>query len=97
MVKAQIQQGVVDCGLFAIANAVSLARKIEPTNVTYVQSQLRAHLINCFQECKMISFPSKLLKVNITVITQFIIIIIHNSQSLICTICLSLYMCGFCL
>ena len=56
MVKVQKQQGVDDSGLFAIANAVSLARKIDPTNVTYVQCQMRTHLINCFQECKMTSF-----------------------------------------
>ena len=59
MVKVQNQQGVDDCGLFAIANAVSLARKIDPTNVTYVQCQVRAHLISCFQECKITFFPSK--------------------------------------
>ena len=62
MVRVQKQQGIDDCDLFAIANAVSLARKIDPTNVTYVQSQMRAHLINCFQECEMTSFPSKPIK-----------------------------------
>ena len=64
MVRVRKQQGVDDCGLFAVANAVSLVRKIDPATVTYVQSQMRAHLINCFQECKMTSFPSKPLKVN---------------------------------
>ena len=59
MVRVQKQQGIDNCDLFAIANAVSLARKIDPT---YVQSQMRAHLINCFQECEMTSFPSKPIK-----------------------------------
>ena len=52
MVRVQKQQGVDDCGLFIIANVVSLVRKTDPATVTYVQSQMRAHLINCFQECK---------------------------------------------
>ena len=57
--KVQKQQGSDDCGLFAIAFAVSLARKTDPSQVCFMQSQMRSHLINCFQEGRFISFPTK--------------------------------------
>ena len=59
MQKVQKQQGSDDCGLFAIAFAVSLARKVDPVRIYFMQSQMRSHLMNCFQEGKFISFPFK--------------------------------------
>ena len=40
MQKVQKQQGSDDCGLFAIAFAVSLARKVDPVRIYFMQSQL---------------------------------------------------------
>ena len=57
--KVQKQQGSDDCGLFAIAFAVSLAQKTNPSKICFIQSLMRSHLINCFQEGWFISFPAK--------------------------------------
>ena len=57
MVKVQKQRGIDDCGLFAITNAVQLAKKCNPSQVKYHQYQMRSHLICCFEKGKMTSFP----------------------------------------
>ena len=59
MSEVQKQCGGNDCGLFAIANAVQLAKRCDPTLVKYHQYQMRAHLINCFAKSKMTTFPSQ--------------------------------------
>ena len=62
------QKGYDDCGLFAIANTVQLARKFvaktiafanrcDPGKLKYQQSVMRSHLVNCFEKTKMTSFP----------------------------------------
>ena len=64
MKKVQKQHGTDDCGLFAIAFAVSLARKVDPasSHVCFEQSRMRSHLINCLQEANFCPFPTKPMK-----------------------------------
>ena len=68
MIKVQKQKGYDDCGLFAIAHTVKLARKFvantiayanrcDPGKLKYQQSEMRSHLVNCFGKTKMTSFP----------------------------------------
>ncbi|XP_064388500.1 uncharacterized protein LOC135336575 [Halichondria panicea] len=57
MVESQKQEGVVDCGLFAIANATSLAYGTNPGS--YVQSLMRQHLVNCLESGVLPMFPSE--------------------------------------
>lgn len=68
MIKVQKQKGYDDCGLFAIANTVQLAKKYvakteafankcDPGMVKYQQSVMRSHLVNCFEKTKMTGFP----------------------------------------
>ena len=46
----------VDCGLFAIATCVSLASSgILPKK--FDQSKMRGHLVECFENLNLISFP----------------------------------------
>ena len=50
------QEGVTDCGLFAVATCVSLVNGQQPEN--YLQSYMRSHLINCIENGKLVVFPS---------------------------------------
>lgn len=59
MARIQKQNGTNDCGLFAVANSVELAKKQDPTKINYIQRLMRPHLINCFTLGKMRSFPSQ--------------------------------------
>ncbi|XP_028988455.1 uncharacterized protein si:dkey-31c13.1 [Betta splendens] len=54
---AQKQQRAVDGGLFAIANAVSLASGIDPADVQYNQKTMRTHLHVCLTKRKLKMFP----------------------------------------
>ena len=47
---AQIQQGGVDCWLFALAFACDLASGNDPSEIAYCQSGMRQHLIRCFRK-----------------------------------------------
>ena len=47
-----------DCGLYAIANAVCDALGIDPTTQGYVTSEMRQHLISCFEKNKISPFPA---------------------------------------
>ncbi len=58
MVPVQKQHGCDDCDLFAIANAVHLARSDDPSKVNYSQNLMRSHLIKCYEELKMTKFPT---------------------------------------
>ena len=62
VVPVQKQQGFSDCGLFAIAYAVHLAKKRNPEKAYFYQSQMRSHFINCLSQGKMSSFPSHQVK-----------------------------------
>ena len=47
-----------DCGLYAIANAVCDALGIDPTTQGYVTSEMRHHLISCFEKNEISPFPA---------------------------------------
>ena len=55
--EVQEQRGANDCGLFALAFATSLCTGEDPTKITYIQHQLRNHLIACLEMQKMTPFP----------------------------------------
>ena len=45
------------CGLHAIANALSLALGIDPTEISYDERAMREHLFNCLKEEFLTMFP----------------------------------------
>ena len=47
-----------DCGLYAIANAVCDALGIDPTTQGYVTSEMRQHLISCFEKNEIFPLPA---------------------------------------
>ena len=49
------QQGHNDCGLYAIANCVSLVNWCDPAN--YVQEKMRPHFIKCLEQFSFTLFP----------------------------------------
>jgi len=53
----QEQIGESDCGLFAIANALALAKGILLQNIKFFQSHMRSHLHQCFQNQLLTMFP----------------------------------------
>jgi len=57
MVNVHKQVGSNDCGLFSIANAVQLAKKNDPAKIKYIQCAMRPHLIKCFSQGRINSFP----------------------------------------
>ena len=59
MSNVQQQFGSSDCGLFAIAFTVHLAFGDDPQHIAFEQSQMRPHLLKCFQRKKMEPFPHK--------------------------------------
>ena len=58
IIRAQRQEGVVDCGLFAIANACLLAEGFKPQDFYLFQSRLRAHLTRCLRSTEFSAFPA---------------------------------------
>ena len=59
MVQTQKQRGARDCGLFSIATITAIAFHLDPTTITYDQTAMRPHLIQCFQEHTLKPFPTK--------------------------------------
>lgn len=57
--KANVTQqlGGADCGLFAIAFALSLAGGRDPTKMVFDQRKLRSHLVTCLTTEKFTDFP----------------------------------------
>ena len=55
--QPQRQKGTVDCGLFAVANALATAMNQEPEKVVLDQSKMRQHLTQCLQNEYISSFP----------------------------------------
>ena len=51
------QTGGRDCGIFAIAYAVSLALGKNPAQYIYFQRQLRSHLLTCLEKQSFTEFP----------------------------------------
>ena len=54
----QQQRNGVDCGLYAIAFATSLAFGKDPTTLAYDETQLRTHLVRCLEAGRMSEFPT---------------------------------------
>ena len=53
----QQQDGQSDCGVFSIASAYHAARGDDISWLHYDQSQMRKHLINCFEREELSPFP----------------------------------------
>ena len=53
----QIQKGGVDCGLFALANAVELALGNDLSKINFDQTKMRPHLRLCLESGQISSFP----------------------------------------
>ena len=51
------QSGSNDCGLFAVAFAVSLCHGLQPSKFCFEQQKMRCHLIQCLEKGKMEPFP----------------------------------------
>ncbi|XP_072143941.1 uncharacterized protein [Dermacentor andersoni] len=60
---AQRQENSYDCGVFAIANAFTIASGVDPCTATFDKSKMRRHLISCLADNEMIHFPSSALPV----------------------------------
>lgn len=56
-IDVQIQVGIDDCGLFALAFAASLCAGENPSELTYPQHKLRSHLTNCIENHRLDPFP----------------------------------------
>ena len=52
------QHGVVDCGLYALANATALCQGELPQSMEYIQGEMRQHLTNCIEQSCPCAFPS---------------------------------------
>lgn len=56
-VQVQQQNGLNDCGLFAIANAVSLCNNKDPSKTIYNQNKMRYHFNTCVLRRQISIFP----------------------------------------
>jgi len=54
----QLQQNNSDCGLFAIATALTVALGKDPSFVIFDQSSMREHLKKCFEQQKLTEYPN---------------------------------------
>ena len=57
VINVSLQKGSADCGLYAIAMMTSLANNEDPANVVYDQTALRIHLVECFENGCLSTFP----------------------------------------
>lgn len=55
---SQRQTNGWDCGVFAVANAYTIASNRDPCTVTYDKHLLRSHLLICLAENELRQFPS---------------------------------------
>ena len=55
--SVQMQTNFNDCGVYAIANAVSLALRVKPTEVQYDRNKMRDHLIKMLKNNAIDMFP----------------------------------------
>ena len=55
----QKQQGGKDCGLFALAFAVTLCDRQNPSEMSFIQYQIREHLTSCFENNSITPFPTR--------------------------------------
>ena len=56
VLQPQKQNGTDDGGLYALAFATSLAYGHDPSTINYNQGMMRKHLIECFENKKMVPF-----------------------------------------
>lgn len=59
LVNIQTQPNDCDCGVFAIAVAMELAVNSDPSKFRYNVSQMRNHLLDCFEARKISIFPKQ--------------------------------------
>ena len=55
----QQQQGTVDCGLFTIAYAVSLATGKDPARIKFKQQCIRSFFVDCVKKRHIDTFPTE--------------------------------------
>ena len=55
--KIQKQETGVECGLFAVANATTIAFGKDPTKFIYDEKRMREHLVYCFPQKDLELFP----------------------------------------
>lgn len=58
VINVQAQAGIADCGVFAISMAYDLCCGVDPFGHKVVQSDLRQHLLSCFNQKQMALFPN---------------------------------------
>ena len=56
--SCQLQKNSSDCGIFAIAFAMTLACGESPSFSSYSPSQMRSHLVSCFKKKEIDPFPA---------------------------------------
>ena len=56
-VNCDRQTNTNDCGIYAIANAVSILYGLDPRQIIYKTDQLRDHLFQCMVQCLFKPFP----------------------------------------
>ena len=56
--KIQQQLGWTDCGLFAVAVVTAIAIGSDPVYLTWIQGNMRAHMIQCIETEVITPFPS---------------------------------------
>ena len=56
-VNVNHQSGSSDCGVFAVAFAVSFCYGLQPAKFCYDQNNMRSHLIHCLERGRMELFP----------------------------------------
>ena len=56
IVQVHKQQGLKDCGLFAIAFSTAICFK-QDLSIPFNQGLMRQHLIQCFEKCVCLPFP----------------------------------------
>ena len=47
-----------DCGLFAVAFATALCSGIDPFTCSFKQTEMRSHLLTCFESHQLSTFPA---------------------------------------
>lgn len=62
LVPVQVQVGLMDCGCFAVAFAVSLMLGDDPSTLFYRQKEMRGHLADCLINGCFTPFPGTVKK-----------------------------------
>ena len=55
----QKQEGGDDCGVFSIAFATALAHHQDPVHIQFIQSTMRSHLLQCFEQQLLTPFTQE--------------------------------------